>query len=85
MLKDEISAPVIDRNIVADIVGITYLTRCWASPYGMLGRNHILTEEQEKHLLAWVDIIEGCFMFLLEGALEDAFVDYQNYLNDDYF
>ena len=84
-LKDEITSPLIDREIVSDIVGITYLTRIWASPQGMLGRNHLLTEEQTKHLLAWVDIIESCFMYLLDGAEEEAFADYELYLEDDYF
>lgn len=84
-LKDEIASPLIDREIVSDIVGITHLTRIWASPQGMLGRNHLLTEEQTKHLLAWVDIIDSCFMYLLDGAEEEAFVDYELYLEDDYF
>jgi len=84
-LKDEIAAPFIDREIVNDIVGITHLARTWASPQGMLGSNHLLTEEQTKHLLAWVDIIESCFMYLLEGDEEDAFIDYELYLNDEYF
>ena len=84
-LKDEIAFPLIDREIVSDIVGITHLTRIWASPQGMLGRNHLLTEEQTKHLLAWVDIIESCFMYLLDGAEEEAFADYELYLEDDYF
>ena len=84
-LKDEIVSPLIDREIVSDIVGITHLTRIWASPQGMLGRNHLLTEEQTKHLLAWVDIIESCFMYLLDGAEEEAFADYELYLEDDYF
>ncbi|MDE5892937.1 MAG: hypothetical protein K2H45_08460 [Acetatifactor sp.] len=84
-LKDEIVSPLIDREIVSDIVGITHLTRIWASPQGMLGRNHLLTEEQTKHLLAWVNIIEDCFMYLLEDAEEEAFVDFELYLKGEYF
>lgn len=84
-LKDEIASPFIDREIVSDIMGITHLTRVWASPQGMLGRNHLLTEEQTKHLLAWVNIIESCFMYLLEGAEEEAFIDYELYLKGEYF
>ncbi len=84
-LKDEIAAPLLDREIVCDIVGITHLTRVWASPQGMLGRNQLLSEEQTKHLLAWADIIESCFMFLLERAEEEAFEDYELYLQDEYF
>lgn len=84
-LKDEIAAPLIDGEIVSDIVGITHLTRVWTSPQGMLGRNQLLTEEQTKHLLAWVDIIESCFMFLLEGTEEETFENYELYLQDEYF
>lgn len=84
-LKDELIKPTIDQTIVSDIVSIIHLTRVWASQEGMLGSNHLLNEEQTKHLLAWVDIIESCFMFLLEEAEEEAFTDYEDYLNDQYF
>lgn len=84
-LKNEISAPAVDSNIVADVVGIIHSTRAWADPDGMLGRNHLLTEEQTKHLMAWVDMIESCFMYLLDNAGEEAFIDYENYLKDEYF
>lgn len=84
-LKDELSAPTIDKEVVADIVGIVCLTRAWAHPCGMLGRNHLLTEEQAKHLLAWVDIIETCFMYLLDNAEEEAFCDFENYMEGQYF
>ena len=84
-LKEEFAAETIEKDIVADVVAITHLTRAWASPDGMLGSNHILTEEQEKHLLAWADIIESCFMYLLDGDEEDAFSDYEDYLEDEYF
>lgn len=84
-LKFEISRPTIENGIVSDIVGIIHLTRAWASPSGMLGSNHLLTDEQTKRLLAWVDIIESCFASLLENAEEAAFTDYEDYLNNQYF
>lgn len=84
-LKEEFAAETIEKDIVADVVAITHLTRVWASPNGMLGRNQILTEEQTKHLLAWVDIMESCLMYLLDGDEEDAFSDYEDYQNDEYF
>ena len=85
VLKDELLAPAIDRDLVFDIVGIIHSSRVWASPSGMLGSNQLLTEEQTRHLLAWVDIIESCFMFLLEHAEDEAFTDYEDYLNECYF
>ena len=48
-------------------------------------KNYLLTEEQTNLLLAWTDIIESCFMFLLEDDAEDAFIDYEDYLNGTYF
>ena len=84
VLKGELSGSAIDRNIVADIIGITYLTRIWASPGGMLGSNHLLTENQTKHLLTWVDIIEECLMYLLDDAEEEAFLYYEDYMNGEF-
>lgn len=84
-LKDELSSEVIEKEIIADIVAITHLARVWADPYGMLGSNHLLTEEQTKHLLAWINIIETCFMYLLDDDEEDAFSYYEDYMNDEYF
>lgn len=84
-LKDELSGPTIEQGIVADIVGIIHMTRMWVPPYGMLGSNKLLTEEQTKNLLACVDIIQTCFMYLLENAQEEAFADYEDYQNGSYF
>ena len=48
----------------------------------MLEVNHLLTEEQTKDLLTWIDIIESCFMMLLDGCGEESFEEYEAYLND---
>lgn len=84
-LKDEFSGSTIEQGVVADIVGIIHLTRAWVTPYGMLGSNNLLTGEQTKKLLSWVDIIDTCFMYLLENAEEEAFADYEDYQNYRYF
>lgn len=84
-LKDEIAAPMIDKEIVSDLVAIVHLTQMWVSPFGMLGSNNLLNEEQTKHLLAWCDIIEDCFLCLLEDAQEEAFFSYKEYLDGNYF
>lgn len=81
VLKEELAAPSVDRNIISDIIGMTYLARVWASPDGMLGRNNILTAAQTKKLLLWVDIIEECLMYLLDGDEEEAFFWYNEYLD----
>ncbi len=82
-LTNEFSTPTIDREIISDIVAIIHLTREWTSPDGgMLEVNHLLTEEQTKDLLTWIDIIESCFMMLLDGCGEESFEEYEAYLND---
>lgn len=83
-LEDDFTAPMIEQGVVSDIVAIIHLTREWAASDGMLGSNHLLTEEQTRHLLSWVDIIEKCFMFLLDDDPETAFIDYEDYLNGEY-
>lgn len=83
-LKDEFSSTTIDKELVSDLVAITHLARVWASPTGMLGSNHLLTEEQTNRLLTWVDIIEVCFFYLLDDDEEDAFSDYEDYLDGEY-
>lgn len=84
-LKNEFSTPSIEKEVIADLVAIIHLTRVWASPSGMLGRNHLLTQEQTELLLVWIDIIETGLMYLLDDDEEDAFGDYEDYLNDEYF
>ncbi|MDE7325910.1 MAG: hypothetical protein K2N63_06510 [Lachnospiraceae bacterium] len=78
-LKDEFEDAVVDKEIVGDIVAIVHLTREWAAPDGMLGRNGILTKEQTKCLFTWVDMMENCLMYLLDDDEEDAFSDYEDY------
>ncbi len=84
VLKNEFKKQTIEKEIVADIVGITYMTKVWISPNGMLGRNDLLTKEQTQQLSVWIDIIEECFMYLLDGAEEDAFFSYNEYLDNRY-
>lgn len=82
ILKCEFSSPNIDKNMVSDIFAITHLTRSWSAPWGMLGSNNLLTEEQKEQLLEWVEIIEICLFYLFEGCEEEAFWDYNEYLKE---
>ena len=85
VLAPEIQKENIDKNIVSDIMNIIHFTRNWVSEEGMLTRNNKLTAEQTKYLLAWIDIIETCFIYLLEDASDIAFTDYTAYCNNEYF
>ena len=66
-------------------MNIIHFTKIWISEGGMLSRNNILSHEQTKYLLAWIDIIEQCFIYLLNNAMEMAFDDYEDYCNNKYF
>ncbi len=81
-LKEEFFCQQIDKNIISDIVGIVHLTKAWTSEDGMLGSNNLLTDEQVKQLILWVEIIEECLMYLLEEDEESAFFSYNEYLSD---
>lgn len=90
VLQEEFAKPAVDKEMIADIVGITHLARVWASPVGMLGRNHLLTEEQTRELIMWTDMMGECLMYLLEEDWENAFFSYNEYLDgklsqEDYF
>ena len=80
-LAEEFSAPAIAREMVSAIVAIIHLSRAWASPDGMLGSNHLLAAAQTHQLLAWADMIENCLMWLLDGAPDEAFQEYEDYLD----
>lgn len=83
VLQGEFEQDKIDRNMLSDIVGITYLARTWAAPYGMLEANKLLSEEQTAKLNLWVDIIQEALMWLLDGAPEEAFLTYEMYKEAD--
>ena len=85
ILAPEIQKENIDKNIVSDIMNIIHFTRNCVSEGGMLTRNSKLTAKQTKYLLAWSDIIETCFIYLLEDASDIAFTDYTAYCNNEYF
>ena len=85
VLVPEIQKENIDKNIVSDIMNIIHFTKIWISEGGMLSRNNILSHEQTKYLLAWIDIIEQCFIYLLNNAMKMAFDDYEDYCNNKYF
>ena len=81
ILRNELSADLIDKNLVYDITSIIHLTRTWCSPRG--GSNNSVSAKQHEQLIQWVEIIEKTLFYLLDGADEDiAFQDYDCYLQD---
>lgn len=83
VLQDEFGQDKVDKHLLSDIMGITYLARTWASPDGMLGSNKLLTDEQTCKLNLWVDIIQETLMWLLDDAPEEAFCTYEMYLEGE--
>lgn len=80
VLAAEFGKDLLDRNLIADITGIIHMTRAWSEPEGMLGRNHLLSEEQNSLLMEWIFIMEEALCYLLDCCEEEAFLDYEEYL-----
>ena len=82
ILKDDLSADKIDKNLVYDITSIIHLTRMWCMPPNG-GVNKSVTVNEQEQLLQWVEIIEKTLFYLLDGADDEiAFQDYECYLQD---
>lgn len=81
-LQEHFSMPMLARELVSDVITIIHLAVAWAGPDGMLGANHLLSQQQETQLQEWIMIIGTCLFYLLDGAEEEAFADYERYLED---
>lgn len=79
-LANEFGNPQVDKYMVADVLSIIRYTEWWIEPGGMLTRNHLLTSEQASMLREWVDIIFDAVVNLLDGSVEEAFMEYTEYL-----
>ncbi|MBO5056071.1 MAG: hypothetical protein J6C64_06940 [Lachnospiraceae bacterium] len=67
---------------MANVITIVCFVRMWNSNGGILERNHLLTEKQSRQLLEWINMIEYEVICLLDGAVEEAFGNYEEYLNN---
>lgn len=38
-----------------------------------------VTQKQQKQIIKWVDMIQDCFYYLLEGDVDTAFLEYEEY------
>lgn len=82
ILKEDLSAEKIDKNLVYDITSIIRLTRLWCLPPNG-GVNKNMSAHEQERLLQWVSIIEKTLFYLLDGADDSiAFQDYECYLQD---
>lgn len=81
-LADEFAKDEISRDLVGDVVGMITLARAWSCPDGMLGRNNLITKEQQERIFSWTDVMSAALMYLLEGDEEDARNEYDFWLED---
>ncbi len=42
-----------------------------------------VTQEQQKQIIKWVDMIQDCFYYLLERDVDTAFLEYEEYRIDN--
>jgi len=82
ILREDLTAEKIDKNLVYDITSIIRLTRMWCTPPNG-GANKTMSAHEQEQLLQWVSIIEKTLFYLLDGAEDNiAFQDYYCYLQD---
>lgn len=73
VLRTELASDdCIDRRIVNSLWGICHLARSWGlHPDGMLRRNGLITDEDQRWLEAWIEELSYDVMMLLDrGAPE---------------
>jgi hypothetical protein len=80
-IKQHFRSDTLDREIISSFWSICHLSKAWVlNPDSMLRRNNLLSDNQIKQLLIWVDCISYAVMGLLDGMDdEDAFELYRLY------
>ncbi|MCL1994502.1 MAG: hypothetical protein FWG66_16280 [Spirochaetes bacterium] len=80
-LKDDFEAEQISRDVIADLWGICHLGRAWAlHKDGMLQSNNLITQEQIQTIEDWINIISHTVNNLLDGQGDEAFWEYEEYV-----
>ena len=69
--------PTIKQALLSDVYSIIHLGRRWIDGAGFV------TQEQQKQIIEWVDMIQDCFYYLLEGDVDTAFLEYEEYRIDN--
>lgn len=79
-LQDEFNDDKICKELTANIYGITFYASMWTNKGGML--DNILNDTQKLLVKNWINIISYCFICLLEGNSEEAFSEYEVYVEE---
>ncbi len=77
VLADDFMKPTINQTLLNDVYGIIHLGRRWIE-----GADFV-TQEQQKQIIEWVDMIQDCFYYLLEEDIDTAFLEYKEYIIDN--
>ncbi len=70
VLADDFKKPTVNQALISDVYSIVHLGRRW------IDRADFITPEQQKQILFWVNTIQDCLYYLLEGDEETAFFEY---------
>ena len=73
VLADDFMQPIVNQTLISDVYSIIHLGRRW-----IVGADFV-TQEQQKQIIEMVDIIQDCFYYLLEGDVDTAFLEYEEY------
>ena len=77
VLADDFMKPTVSQALINDVYSIIHLGRRW-----IVGADFV-SQEQQKQIIEWVDIIQDCFYYLLEGDVDTAFLEYEEYKIDN--
>lgn len=77
VLADDFMKPTINQTLLSDVYSIIHLGRRW------IDGADFVTQEQQKQIIEWVDMIQDCFYYLLEGDIDTAFLEYEEYKIDN--
>ena len=77
VLADDFMKPTIKQTLLSDVYSIIHLGKRW------IDGADFVTQEQQKQIIKWVDMIQDCFYYLLERDVDTAFLEYEEYRIDN--
>ena len=77
VLAPALEGELIARDVTAALMGICHFGRAWGiHPSGMLRRNGLISDEDVERLESWVWTISYATTCVLDGAIDEAFHEY---------
>ena len=73
VLADDFMKPTIKQTLLSDVYSIIHLGKRW------IDGADFVTQEQQKQIIKWVDMIQDCFYYLLERVVETVFFVYEGF------